>query len=287
MIEDRYSSLAADHLPEALASRWTALLRPSARLRRAVDGEEAVAVLGGVPDLPADVAWPEWPPHGPLSFVASVDCAALPREALVEPFPRGGALLFFAFDGQADSDAFVSLDTPEGQMGQRVLHIPHGTPVSPAPTPPQLRAQPRVGLVAEPEQSAPDLGLPPVRAALLGDTGDGGDWPDPRRAPAELRPFLRAFNRLRGHIGHQFGGHALPIQGPVEYEVTYPDLGDTHSWGDRFHDEEAQRWLLLAQFEIDAATETSYGDDRALYWLIRPEDLAARRFDRARLTVQC
>jgi hypothetical protein len=27
------------------------------------------------------MAWPVWEGHGPLSFIASVDCAALPRVA--------------------------------------------------------------------------------------------------------------------------------------------------------------------------------------------------------------
>lgn len=31
----------------------------------------------------------------------------------------------------------------------------------------------------------------------------------------------------------------------------------------------------------------TWGDAGALYWLIRPKDLAERRFDRARFTWQC
>ncbi|MFD4572689.1 DUF1963 domain-containing protein [Streptomyces sp. NPDC058417] len=57
--------------------------------------------------------------------------------------------------------------------------------------------------------------------------------------------------------------------------------------GGRFLDREAERWALLAQFSSDGSARTTSPDDGTLYWLIRPEDLAARRFDRARLTVQC
>ncbi|MFH8517080.1 DUF1963 domain-containing protein [Streptomyces gelaticus] len=80
-----------------------------------------MATLGGSPDLPAGVGWPEWPGHGPLSFIASVRCAALPREGLAEQFPQDGTLLFFYFDGQADEDAFVSADDPETWAGAQVL----------------------------------------------------------------------------------------------------------------------------------------------------------------------
>ncbi|MEI5519582.1 DUF1963 domain-containing protein [Streptomyces brasiliscabiei] len=51
-------------------------------------------------------------------------------------------------------------------------------------------------------------------------------------------------------------------------------------------DEEAERWLLLAQFGSDGAARMTWGDEGALYWLIHHDDLTAHRFDLARLTVQ-
>ncbi|MEU9448730.1 DUF1963 domain-containing protein [Streptomyces sp. NPDC048277] len=48
---------------------------------------------------------------------------------------------------------------------------------------------------------------------------------------------------------------------------------------------------LLAQFDSDSDSDSdarmTWGGEGTLYWLIRPEDLAAHRFDQARLTVQC
>ncbi|MEV0223952.1 DUF1963 domain-containing protein [Streptomyces sp. NPDC050704] len=140
-------------------------------------------------------------------------------------------------------------------------------------------------LTAEMEQSAPDLWLPQTRQVLL---GDGRHWPHHlRETPAELKPFLRAFGRLRTRVGHQIGGHAVPIQGPVEYEIANGALGSMHAWGDQSHDQEAERWVLLAQFDSDSDAKMEWGDVGALYWLIRPEDLVAHRFGQVRLTVQC
>ncbi|MFJ3667060.1 YwqG family protein [Streptomyces sp. NPDC090106] len=283
MTDEQYGRLAVEHLPGDVARRWTGLLRPCVRLRRAEGDAPAVARLGGVPGLPAGVAWPEWPGHGPLSFVASVRCAALPREGLAEEFPREGTLLFFCFDGQADEDAFVSAGDPESWAGAQVLYLPEGASALPARTPPGLEAFPRVDLAAAVGRSAPDLWLPQARRALLGDTRP---WPHRRDTPAELRSFVRAFGRLRTRIGHQIGGHAVPVQGPVEYEIAAAALDGMHEWGDRTLDQEARRWVLLAQFDSDRAAKTSWGDEGTLYWLIRPEDLAAQRLDRARLTVQ-
>lgn len=242
-----------------------------------------MAVLGGAPELPAGAAWPEWPGYGPLSFVASVRCAALPRDGLAEEFPQDGTLLFFYFDGQVDEDAFVSVDDPETWAGAQVLYVPANTPVLPADTPPVLEAFPRVELSAETGQSAPDLWLPQARRALLGDTRH---WPHPRDTPAELKPFVRAFRQLRTRIDHRIGGHAVPVQGPVEYELANAALGGMHTWGDRLLDQEAKRWVLLAQFGSDSEAKMTWGEEGALYWLIRLADLAAHRFDEARLIVQ-
>ena len=41
-----------------------------------------VGVIGGVPKLPGRLEWPEWDGHGPLSFVAGVDCRALAGQTL-------------------------------------------------------------------------------------------------------------------------------------------------------------------------------------------------------------
>ena len=101
MTDERYSRLAAEHLPAELVERWAALLRPCVRLRRAGAGE----------------AWPEWPGHGPLSFVASVRCGAPGCPETHLPRHSHGA-------------------------GAQVLYIPESTPVVPADTPPELEAYP-------------------------------------------------------------------------------------------------------------------------------------------------
>lgn len=280
----RYTRLAADHLPPALAERWTALLRPCVSLRHATAADRPVATLGGTPELPPDTPWPEWPGHGPLSFIASVHCAALSPETLPPGFPPDGTLLFFFYDGQGGDGSFFSAYDPETWAGAQVLHIPDGTEVHPAHVPRELEPYPRTDLAGETEWSAPDLWLPQARAALL---DGGGVWPELRDTAPQLRSFRRAFDRLNSGIGHRLGGHAVPIQGPVEYEIADAELGPGRSWGDPSLDREAERWVLLAQFDSDDDAKMTWGDAGALYWLIRPEDLTAMRFDRARLVPQC
>ncbi len=84
----------------------------------------------------------------------------------------------------------------------------------------------------------------------------------------------------------------MPVQGPVEYEIAGAALGGEYDWGEDLLDREAERWHLLAQFDSEddgdegGEARMTWGDGGALYWLIRADDLAARRFDRARFTLQ-
>ncbi|MFC9824104.1 hypothetical protein ACFWG6_23275 [Streptomyces erythrochromogenes] len=73
--------------------------------------------LGGLPDLPLDMPWPEGEGNGPPSHIAS-------GLAL----PASGTLLFFLFDGRLDDeDCMVHPSDPETRPGSRVPHVPAGT----------------------------------------------------------------------------------------------------------------------------------------------------------------
>ena len=43
----------------------------------------------------------------------------------------------------------------------------------------------------------------------------------------------------------------MPVQGPVEYDIGNATFGGMHAWGDQPLDQEAERWILLAQFRSD------------------------------------
>ncbi|MEU3877861.1 MULTISPECIES: YwqG family protein [Streptomyces] len=268
-------ALARTHLPADVAEKWIGLLRPGIRLVAADEGEPVVGQLGGRPALPEGVEWPVWEGNGPLSFIASVDCAALPVGELDVALPVDGTLAFFYFDGQLGEhgEGFLSGDDPDGAAGARVLYIPAGAVTTERPTPDGLDAHPAVRLTARLTVTAPDH-YHHAAEEVLKDV----DVPD------ELDD---AINDVMGDVGHRIGGHAVPVQGPVEEEVAHGLLGPGTSWKDPRMAEEARRWTLLAQFDTDDEADMMWGDCGALYWLIRPEDLAAGRFDRARITMQC
>src|SRR3954463_11540731 len=92
---ERTAQIIAEHLPADLASTYMALARPAVHLRAATGAQPVVAQLGGSPRLPPDEPWPTWTGHGPLSFIASLECAALAGYDTAGVLPPEGQLLFF------------------------------------------------------------------------------------------------------------------------------------------------------------------------------------------------
>ncbi|MFI8435205.1 YwqG family protein [Streptomyces sp. NPDC079020] len=282
--QDALRSLTLRHLPPEVAEKWLGLLRPGTRLEIAAGSDDVVGRLGGLPALPATAEWPAWDGHGPLSFIASIDCARLPAAALDISLPAAGTLLFFYFDGQLDDgDALVIAEDRESWAGARVLHVAAAEEVAERRTPAGLKPYPVVPLTARVEMTATEPWHPSVRAAFAPGAPLGNRYDH----PVCSQEFLEALWEFDDEAGHQIGGHAHSVQNPVEIEIAEAVLDGEVSWDDPRLSEEAGNWVLLAQFDSEDAADMMWGDGGALYWLIRPEDLAARRFERAMFTWQC
>lgn len=244
--------LAAQHLPADVRERWTAQLRPAVRLVLTPDPDLAVARLGGLPRLPAGVAWPHWEGHGPLSFVGELRCDRLSAYELDVPVPNSGRLLFFYFDGSYDDgETVVGAWDPATLAGARALHVlDDGAP----------------GAEVVPE------GLTPYPERLLAGRTvvTAPEWEDDEDLYDELVEALH--ERHDGPV-HQVGGYADAAQGPVEHEVAEAALGGDVSYEDPRLEAEARRWRLLLQVDSDDEVGMAWGDSGILYWLARPEDL--------------
>ncbi|WP_143086664.1 DUF1963 domain-containing protein [Lentzea flaviverrucosa] len=88
ILDDFRGKALARNIPAPDVERWMELVRPSALLTPDGDGP-VVGRFGGPVPLPADVETQQYP------LVATIDCAALPREATDLPLPSDGRLLFF------------------------------------------------------------------------------------------------------------------------------------------------------------------------------------------------
>lgn len=261
MNRDRIVRVARANLDAQTADAFAAMLTPGTRLR-AMPGAKA-GWLGGLPLLPHGLAWPSWDGHGPLAHIATLDCAqlrpALPPSLREAGFPASGLLSFFYFDGSADGGVeVVGALFPGTADGARVIYSPSGE-VAEASAPAGVLAYPRVEVTAEPVLTWPTWEHPRLYA--------GG------RPAAAWDQVFGVLDQIRQEQqagpAHQVGGHPDPVQGPVESEA---GAGD---------------WLLIGQFDTDSKAGFMWGDCGTLYYLIRPADLAAARFDQVAFTWQC
>lgn len=283
MSDSPLAQAGRDYFTEANAETWVGLLRPAFHLRALEAGEARVGYLGGDPEMPADMPWPTWEGHGPLYFVAALDCAQVPTESLDIPLPDSGTLLFFYFDGLGESS--VAYNDPDSVInGTRVLHIPAGTATVPRTRPDNAAPFPRLELGGELMATIPDNENDALIAAF-GDPDDPvayTDYPTVDPAGTGFWEVLTAFRRDHSPH-HRIGGYALPIQGQVEPEGAQV----LHPVDEAARKEAASHLVLLAQIDSDARTDMGWGDAGRLYWLIRRDDLAEGRFENTTFTWQC
>ncbi|KIH99694.1 hypothetical protein LP52_05470 [Streptomonospora alba] len=84
---------------------------------------------GGLPRLPVGMEWPS-SENGPLPFIASLDCAALPRvDGLA--LPADGSLLLFLHHEWADESCSIAKE----QEFARIVYVPAGTDTATAEEP--------------------------------------------------------------------------------------------------------------------------------------------------------
>jgi Domain of unknown function (DUF1963) len=284
--------MANRHLPPRAAERWIAMIRPAMRLQACRRGEKQVGQLGGLPSLPDDVSWPKWEDEGSLNFVASIDCGRLPVDALDIALPADGTLLFFYFD--SDSGYFdpeypprtVLVSDPDSLAGARVLFVPAGAPAVERDTPADIEPYDYTPLTVKPILTGPELDHPSFRLACR-------DLPDADHVLEDFASwdaFSNALRKLTPQPWHRLGGHALPVQNAVEVDVAQAQLRVKAPFDAPVLpalQEEGQRWTLLAQVDSDSEAGLMWGDVGSLYWLIRPEDLAARNFQASSFPWQC
>lgn len=233
-----------DHVIDAILR----LARPVIELRPAEGGEgPVIGYRGGRPPLSDDSG---------LEFIASVDCAALPADALDIPLPEDGHLLFYA-----------SLDHEQANHGDdgRVVYVPAGTvPLEgddrQAGEAVPLRGQLSWNLPSDPCSRA--VASDEECSRLLNGTLEYDDVDD----TLEYDDLLHLDEFYPGELG--LGGHGCS-------ELDDPD--------GRFAREGDEDWVVLAQADILFADFDDDGTGNATgFWMIRPRDLAEKSFERAK-----
>lgn len=293
---DELRDLAAEHGLEQLADEIVSCSRFAVVLRDVGEsaGDGLGSQLGGAPAMPEELDWPEWRGR-PLSFLAGIrldEVAPFDEESRLPP---DGMLLFFrdsaavaaAAGGElVDDEAGWGFD-PADAGSARVFHLPPG-PLARRSVPdgmpthgvlPQRVVDPRGRLTLQPWES------------FFEDPQD----PNVDRY-IELVEALDAAQGVTEHpANHQLLGHPDQIQGDMRLEcqlVTHGIYcGDESGYQDPRASEltaGARDWRLLFQLGTDEdGLGVMWGDVGNLYFWIRGQDLAARRFEATWTILQC
>lgn len=130
--QERFHRAAVEQgIPEDEITTFAGFLRFAIGTSSRYDGVP-VGQMGGLPRLPAGMPWPACGSM-PLPFIASFDCAALPRVDDL-PLPADGSLLFFLHHDRA-YDEREEFDKDDEMEYARVVYVPAGTPMVTAQEP--------------------------------------------------------------------------------------------------------------------------------------------------------
>ncbi|MDP0501343.1 MAG: YwqG family protein [Verrucomicrobiota bacterium JB022] len=231
--------------------------------------------LGGMPMGGESFEWPR-SARGPLPFVLQVDLTQLQAQhGPVEALPDKGLLQFYydlgssVWGGQPTDGAarawFVQL--VEADL---VLPIEEPDDLNPEYIYPRKHLAARAGVT-----------YPAAPPALHGS---------PENAFLAIREAAYG-----GEPQHQLLGCPLEIQdGQQALHCVKMAWGLSHEdWQRRGAElqpqlaEELDKWILLAQIDSDDATQMMWGDVGKLFFWIRKDDLARRRFERCWMIFEC
>lgn len=286
-----------DKHPELSALDLPALARPSARLiTRRVSQDEigpGESRIGGAPDLPPGVEWPRWTPPEetydvidhpwpperptPLGFIAQIDLESVP--IVDDALPSSGWLYFF-YDRYAEPWGF----NPADRGCCRVLYADCDRSTL-------VRAQPPDD--ADPEHLAEPCRLEFEAQLTVPDELDNVGYGKPIfDIYEELRKELTGYD---GSTLHRLLGHPEVVQNPMELECQLASNGVNCGDSDGYESALAQElapgardWRLLLQIDTDEdGPGWMWGDMGRIYFWIKRDDLAARRFEDVWLILQC
>lgn len=237
----------------------------------------AASHIGGLPLLPAGVPWPAWK-GAPLAFLCQVDVSQVPPGF---GLPSSGMLYFF-YDQQQSTWGF----DPKDEGSWRVLYSEAGEGRGIA-------------------RRAPD-GLEPEyvygeRSVALSPIATYPGWQDDRVEALGLTDKqLEEYQDLcasvyQGRPEHQLFGYPDAVQSDtMDLECQLVSSGVYCGTPDGYRSAKAKRleagrteWMLLLQLDTDDDAGMMWGDAGRLYFWIRRGDLAARRFERCWMILQC
>ena len=236
----------------------------------------ATSRIGGHPDLPREMQWPRNPATGdPMSFIAQFNCVELESVDVENQLPHTGMLYFFY-----DVEKFAWGFDPDDHTGSRVIYYDW-------PLDELLPAQAPEGAVTYPPHAVrftSRVDIPEYTSQLITTELDD----------EEYERYLDLLEKLNLVGDNKLLGHSNNIQNGMELQCELVTNGIYCGSADAYRHPRLPElapgrftWQLLAQFVSDEEGDMQWGDEGTLYFWIRSEDLANRRFENAWQILQC
>lgn len=238
--------------------------------------------VGGSPDVPADFPWPEFE-DVPLAFIAQLNLADFAGHLPPGLLPAAGSLVFFNAANQQN----WGFD-PADRGSAVIVYFEPDAPLAPRPLPLRMPDEGRFSLCRI-ANVAGVLTLPGYDSPLLEPLALSEEESD-----RYFDQLLESLDGADGELYHQLCGHAGPVQNDMLLECQLVTNGLNCGGPEGYQDprraelEEGQYdWRLLLQVESDDNASMMWGDVGRLYYWMRRQDLAARRFGDSWLILQC
>jgi uncharacterized protein YwqG len=256
-----------------------------------------VSRLGGVPDLPAGVAWPAWK-NLPMSFIAQVNLADLANFAPAQNLPKSGLLSFFYDAAQETYGAdptdrggwqvlyfAASLTVPQKEEGFHLFAHTDPLQLKPAPFPAGLAAGARYKpcqltfaseytLPGAPSQYLPNLGWSPNEIEryeqFQAGFPSGGD-----RKIQHFRMF-GCPDQIQDDMQLQCALYANGVSPDDAADPKVVAQAASRKTG----------WQLLLQVDSDETIGMRWASSGMLYFWLEKAALQQRQFDRSWLVLQ-
>jgi uncharacterized protein YwqG len=247
--------------PADLAATLLDLARPATGLwpqRLRADAPPTASRFGGMPCVPAGWSWPTCESE-PLFFLAQIDCRELAHLPSAARLPRDGMLAFFGdHDWVNGFPSFWPYGTVEYWPTISELHAAEA-PIE------DFEVMPSCGLAFFETVDLPHPWSEAITPLQLGKDVADRYW-DPRRAPRAETHGDKDID-----ISKMFGWPDL-----IQRDLEIVD-GSQHDWD-----------LLLQLGSYETGVEShGWGPGGLLYFTVREQDLAQRRFDLCDFEMQC
>ncbi|HLZ58468.1 MAG TPA: YwqG family protein [Ktedonosporobacter sp.] len=258
-----------------------ALARNSIRLTTTPIDEARMRIgaskVGGRPDLPRGVSWPQWKGL-PQSFIAQIRLKDASTYDSDKVLPADGMLWFF-YDEQQE----IYGASPDDRGGWSVIYkagkVGRLRPTRPPTTLPatshfkasSVRFSGEITLSDQPQLEIPNL-----------------DWTDEEMQQYET--LLSTFPTPADHgtTQHRLLGNPYTLQDDMHLQCQLYSHGVTDINDPRVEElsKGAIDWLLLLQIDTDEEIGMRWGSTGMLYYWIKREDLQAGTFDNTWLVLQ-